>query len=370
METTSHVSSPISELLELSTAQTPLVLLISAAAYACTIRQKGSIQFTIRTQMQDIWGWSSKTSVLKLSGLPSDYYEFADVFNKQEAFFLSPHRPDFDLRIETENNEVPPIGHIYSLSQLELTALQDFIDQNLKSGFIYPFKSAHGAPIFFIKKKDGSLRLCVDYWGLNRLTQKDQYPLPLITDLLDTLAKARVYIKLDLKHAYHLLQIAESDEPKTAFWTRYGSFEWRVMPFGLTNAPAAFQHFVNSIFADLLDICVVVYLDDILIYSDSPEEHICNVWEVLQRLQEQSLYCSLPKCEFNISTCEYLGYILSPDRLKMSSEKVQAIQDWPVPWKVKDIQFFLGFCNFYRRFIPSYSNINIPLTRLTRSNVK
>jgi hypothetical protein len=109
------------------------------------------------------------------------------------------------------------------------------------------------------------------------LTQKDQYPLPLITDLLDTLAKARVYIKLDLKHAYHLLQIAESDEPKTAFWTRYGSFEWRVMPFGLTNAPAAFQHFVNSIFADLLDICVVVYLDDILIYSDSPEEHICNV---------------------------------------------------------------------------------------------
>jgi hypothetical protein len=212
-----------------------------------------------------------------LSGLPPDYHEFADVFNEQEAFFLPPHCPDFDLRIETENNEVPPIGHIYSLSQLELTALRDFINQNLKLGFIYLSKSAHGAPILFVKKKDGSLRLCVDYRGLNRLTRKDQYPLPLITNLLDAPVKARVYTKLNLKHAYHLLRIAEGDELKMAFRTHYGSFEWRVMPFGLTNAPAAFQRFVNSIFADLLDICVVVYLDDILIYSDSPEEHTRNV---------------------------------------------------------------------------------------------
>ena len=141
-------------------------------------------------------------------------------------------------------------------------------------------------------------------------------------DLLDAPAKARVYTKLDLKHAYHLLCIAEGDELKTAFRTCYGSFEWRVMPFGLTNAPAAFQRFINSIFADLLNVCVVVYLDDILIYSNSPEEHSCHVREVLRRLREQNLFCSLPKCEFSILTCEYLGYILLSDGLKMSSEKV------------------------------------------------
>jgi hypothetical protein len=130
---------------------------------------------------------------------------------------------------------VLPIGYIYSLSQLKLTALRDFINQNLKSDFIYLSKSTHGAPIFFIKKKDGSLRLCIDYRGLNRLTYKDWYPLPLIINLLDAPAKVRVYTKLDLKHAYYLLCIAEGDEPKMAFQTRYRSFEWHVMPFGLTN---------------------------------------------------------------------------------------------------------------------------------------
>jgi hypothetical protein len=173
-----------------------------------------------------------------------------------------------------------------------------------------------------------------------------------------------------LHHAYHLLWISKGAKPKTAFRTCYGSFEGRVMPFGLTNAPAAFPQFVNSIFADLLDVCVVVYLDDILIYSDTPEEHTKHVKEVFQHLREQGLYCKLSKCKFSITTCEYLGYILSSDGLKMLSEKVKAIQDWPVPQKVKDIQSFLGFCNFYHRFIPSYSNITIPLTRLTRSKTK
>jgi hypothetical protein len=261
-------------------SQAPSVSLISAAAYASAIRQKGSIQFTIRTQSHDVHGHSSSISSIDLEGLPSEYHDFANVFNEQKASFLPPHCGEYDLHIETENNEIPPIGHIYSLSQPELQALREFIDENLKSGFIYPSKSTHGAPILFVKKKDGSLRLCVDYRGLNRLTHKDRYPLPLITDLLDAPAKARIYTKLDLRHAYHLLRISEGDKPKTAFRTRYRFFEWRVMPFGLTNAPAAFQQFVNSIFANLLDVCVVVYLDDILIYSDTPEKHTKHVREV------------------------------------------------------------------------------------------
>jgi hypothetical protein len=153
----------------------------------------------------------------------------------------------------------------------------------------------------------------------------------LIVDLLNALAKARIYTKLDLQHAYHLLQIAEGDELKTAFQTHYGSFEWRVVLEGLTNAPAAFQRFVNSIFADMLNICIIIYLDNILIYSESPEEHTVHVREVLLQLQKQGLYCKLPKGEFSIMTCEYLSYILSPEELQMSSDKVKAIQDWPVP---------------------------------------
>ncbi|THH20970.1 hypothetical protein EUX98_g8482 [Antrodiella citrinella] len=322
----------------------PLVSLVSAAAFATILRQEGTAQFVIRAQPADVLGRAGSTDPSPdLSGLPPEYHEFADVFSEQRAFDLPPHR-EYDLKIETENNSVPPLGYIYSLPPAELSALRKFIDQNLKSGFIYPSKSTHGAPILFAKKKDGSLRLCVDYRGLNRITRKDRYPLPLIADLLDAPAKARVYTKLDLCHAYHLLR-------------------WRVVPEGLTNAPAAFQRFVNSIFADMLDVCVIVYLDDVLVYSENPDDHQQHVAEVLRRLRKHGLYCKLSKCEFGVTTTEYLGYILSPDGLSMAADKVQVIQDWPVLRKVKDVQSFLGFCNFYRQFIPSYSDITVPLTR-------
>ena len=361
-------SPEVSEPRPFSTA--PLVSLVSAAAYSAIIRDKDTRQYTLRaTPAEDIHGRGGSADPPDLSGLPSEYHDFADVFSEQEAYNLPPHR-EFDLKIETADGEVPPIGHVYSLSQSELAALREFIDKNLKSGFIYPSRSSHGAPIPFAKKKDGTLRLCVDYRGLNRITKKDRYPLPLISDLLDAPGKARIYTKLDLRHAYHLLRIAPGDEPKTAFRTRYGSYQFRVVPEGLTNAPAAFQRFLNTLFADLLDVYVVVYLDDILIYSDDESKHSGHVREVLKRLREAGLYCKLPKCEFSVTTCEYLGYILSPDGFRMSTEKVSAITDWPTPWKVKDVQLFLGFCNFYRRFIWNYSAITVPITRLTRSNVK
>jgi len=205
----------------------------------------------------------------------------------------------------------------------------------------------HGAPVLFTRKKDGGLRLCVDFRGLNKITKKDRYPLPLIADLLDCPGKARVYTKIDLQHAYHLVRIAEGDEWKTAFRTRYGSFEWRVMPFGLMNAPAAFQRFMNDIFSDMVDICVVIYLDDILIYSDNINIHRTHVREVLRRLRKNGLFAGAHKCSFHTNSIDYLGYILSPTGLSMDSVKIQAIQDWPEPRKVKDIQSFLGFANFY-----------------------
>ena len=162
----------------------------------------------------------------------------------------------------------------------------------------------HRAPILFVKKKDSSLRLCVDY-RVNKISKRDRYPLPLIADLLDTLGKARIYTKIDLRHAYHLIRVCEGDEWKTTFRTKYGSFEWLVMPFGLSNAPGAFQRFMNDIFADMLDVCVVVYLDDILIYSTDKATHRQQVKEVLKRLQKHGLYAKPEKCEFDREQVEY-----------------------------------------------------------------
>ena len=161
--------------------------------------------------------------------------------------------------------------------------------------------------------------------------KKDCYPLPRISDLLDSPRKARFYMKIDLHHTYHLVHIREGDKWKTAFRTRYGSFKWHIMPFRLMNVPAAFQHFMNDIFGDLLDVCMLVYLDDILIYSDSEEEHIWHVHEILCRLRQHNLYARTEKCFFHVQTVKYLGYILSPSGLTMAADKVQVIQDWPEP---------------------------------------
>src|ERR1700733_11834265 len=348
------------------------ISLVNAVAYLRTCELPGTQQFTLN--LRDISARASSTSTsdpspVDLSSVPEEYQEFADVFDKAKADILAQHR-HCDLKIHLDEGATPPLGPMYSLSQTELVALREFIDEHLATGFIRPSRSPFGAPVLFAKKKDGGLRLCVDFRGLNKITKKDRYPLPLISDLLDSSGRARIYTKIDLQHAYHLVRIAEGDEWKTAFRTCYGSFEWQVMPFGLTNSPAAFQRFMNDIFSDMLDVCVIVYLDDILVYSDDPEDHRKHVREVLRRLRENNLYAGTKKCTFHTDTIEYLGYILSPTGLPMDPAKVQTIQDWPEPRKVKDVQSFLGFANFYRRFIHEYSDIVVPLTRLTRKDLK
>ena len=287
-----------------------------------------------------------------------------DVFSKMKASELPPHC-DYDLKIDLEEGTSPPLGTLYSLSPVELSAFRTFIDENLSTGFICPTASSHAAPVLFIKKKDSSLQLCIDFRGLNKITKKDCYPLPLISDLLDSPSRAKIYSKVDLRYMYHLVWIAPGDKWKTAFHTCYGSYEWLVMPLSLTNAPAAFQQFVNTIFADMLDVCVIVYLNDILIYSKDMESHQRHVQEVLHQLQLHKLFAKLEKCEFHSDSVEYLGYCLSPEGLTMSPDKIITIADWPEPCKVKDIQSFLGFTNFYRQFIFNYSDITVPLTQLT-----
>ena len=354
-----------------SPSSAPYVTLIGAAAFARACKLPGLMNFTLYIRPEDAKLRSASATMPadspNLSAVPEVYHDFADVFSKAKATTLAPHR-EYDLRIDLEEGASPPLGTVYSLSKTELEALRTFIDEHLSYGFIRQSTSTHGAPVLFVRKKDGSLCLCIDYRGLNKISKKDRYPLPLISDLLDSPSKAKIYSKVDLRHAYHLVRIAEGDKWKTTFRTQYGSFEWNVMPFGLTNAPVAFQQFVNSILVDLLDVCIVVYLDDILIYSQDIKSHQRHVCEVLRRLRKHNLFAKPEKCEFHTTATEYLGFCLSPNGLSMSANKVKAISDWPEPRKVKDIQSFLGFVNFYCRFIHNYSDIVVPLTRLTRKD--
>jgi hypothetical protein len=298
------------------------------------------------------------------ASIPERYKDFEDVFQKKNADMLPEHRP-YDCAIDLQEGAQPPFGPIYNLSQIELAELRKYIDENLAKNFIRHSKSPAGAPILFVKKKDGSLRMCVDYRGLNKVTKKNRYPLPLISGLLEQLGRARIFTKIDLRGAYNLVRIKEGDEWKTAFRTRYGHFEYNVMPFGLTNAPAVFQHMMNDIFREHLDDFVVIYLDDILIFSKNEEDHEKHVRIVLEKLRERGLYAKLEKCLFHQTEMEFLGFIATTEGLKMDPKKVEAIMSWEAPKTVRDVQCFLGFANFYRIFIKNYSQVAAPLTRLT-----
>ena len=298
-------------------------------------------------------------------GIPIQLRGFEDVFSKEEAGKLPPLKAG-DHAIDV--NADPPYGPIYNLSHNELAELRRYIDDMLARGWIRHSTSPAGAPILFVPKKDGGLRLCVDYRGLNKVTIKNRHPLPLITETLDRLNGAKKFSKMDLKEAYHRIRIKEGDEWKTAFRTRYGHFEYLVMPFGLANAPATFQAYINRALAGLVDVFVVVYLDDILVYSNSEEEHWNHVRQVLERLRQHRLYVNLSKCAFDVEQLEFLGFIVSINGVSMDPDRVKTITEWPHPKSYRDVQVFLGFANFYRRFIEKYSTIAAPLTDLLKGS--
>ena len=301
--------------------------------------------------------------------LPPEYSDFADVFSEHNADKLPPNRGHLDHSIPLEEGAKPQFGPIYNLSEVELEVLKEYIETHLAKGFIRPSTSPFGAPVLFVKKPHGrGLRLVVDYRALNRYTIKNRYPLPLISEIFDRLKRAMRYTKIDLRAAYNLLRIALGEEWKTAFRTRYGHFEYLVMPFGLTNAPATFQSYINSALREYLDVFCIAYLDDILIYSNSPEEHTRHVRLVLQKLREHGLYAALEKCEFSVEEVNFLGFVISPKGIAMEPDRIATIVDWPIPKSIHDIQVFLGFCNFYRRFIEAYSRVVLAITTLLRKS--
>lgn len=243
--------------------------------------------------------------------------------------------------------------------------MEKYIHNSLGAGIIRPSSSPVGAGFFFVDKKDRTLSSCIDYRGLNAITIKKKYPLPLIASAFEPIQQATIFSKLDLRNAYHLVRIREGDEWKTSFNTPLGHFEYLVMPFGLTNAPAVFQALVNDVLRDLLNRSVFVYLDDILVFSHSPEEHVSHVKQVLQRLLENKLFVKAEKCEFHVTSVPFLGYIIEKGQVRPDSDKVQAVAKWARPASHKQLQQFLGFASFYRRFIRDYSRVAAPLTRLT-----
>jgi len=289
--------------------------------------------------------------------------EFADVFPEDLPTSLPPRR-EVDHRIELMPGATPPSRPTYRMSPVELDELKKQLQDLTEHGFIQPSKSPFGAPVLFVKKKDGSMRMCIDYRALNKITIKNKYPLPRVDELLDRLHGAKYFTKIDLRSGYHQVRIYPEDVPKTAFRTRYGHFEFLVLPFGLTNAPATFMHLMHQILRPYLDKFVIAFIDDVLVYSKTLEEHKQHVRAVLEVLRKHKLYAKSNKCAFFRQEISFLGHVVSSKGVYMESDKIKAIQDWPAPKSVQDTRSFLGLAGYYRRFINRFSHLAAPLSEL------
>lgn len=312
---------------------------------------------------------SSEQSVsADLSNVSPVYHDLAEVFRKDRAQSLPPHRP-YDCAIDLLPGTTLPTSCLYSLSLPEQEAMERYITESLAAGIIRASSSPVAAGFFFVEKKDKTLRPCIDHRGLNNITVKNKYPLPFLTSAFELLQGATIFSKLDLRNAYHSVRIRKGDEWKTAFNTHLGHFEYLVMPFGLTNAPAVFQALVNDVLRDFINRFVFVYLDNILIFSKTQAEHETQVRQDLQRLLENQLFVKSEKCEFHVSTVAFLGYIIEKGDLCPDPAKVKVVVKWPEPPNRRQLQRFLGFANFYRRFFRDFSKVALPLTQLTSPKI-
>jgi hypothetical protein len=294
--------------------------------------------------------------------------EYPDVF-PDDLPGMPPDR-DVEFAIELQPGTAPISRRPYRMPPNELAELKKQLQELLDKGYIRPSKSPWGCPALFVKKKDESLRLCVDYRLLNAVTIKNKYPLPRIDILFDQLFGAKVFSKIDLRSGYYQIKIRAEDIPKTAFSTRYGLFEYLVMSFGLTNAPAHFMYLMNSVFMPELDKFVVVFIDDILIFSKNEEEHAEHLRIVLQRLREHKLYAKFSKCDFWLKEVQFLGHIISDKGISVDPSKIQDVLDWQAPTSVPEIRSFLGLAGYYRRFVPEFSKIARPMTELLKKGVR
>ncbi|GBG68801.1 hypothetical protein CBR_g3341 [Chara braunii] len=295
--------------------------------------------------------------------------EYHDVFPSSFSYTGIPPMRDVEHSIQ-----LVPVYRVhhhatYRLSIPEATELKRQLEELLRLGFIKPSNSPLGAPVLFPRKADGTLHLCIDYRGLNRYTVKNNYPMPRSNELFDRLASNRFFTKIALRSGYHQIHVAAADQPKTAFRSRFGHYEFTVMPFGLTNAPATFQRAMNDIFRDILEQYVLVYLNDILVYSRTLEEHLRHLCDVLNRLRRHGFYAKLSKCRFAQHKVDFLGHYVSDQGLHMDDAKITAIVEWPVTTSAKQLRSFLCLTNYYSNFTQGYGRYSYVLTStLLRKN--
>ena len=254
----------------------------------------------------------------------------------------------------------------YRQSVKERQVLEETVKEQLEKGWLQPSNSPFGAPVLFVPKPDGSLRMCIDYRALNKVTHRNTYPLPRIDDLMDNLSGAKYFSSLDLTSGYHQLVLSEEDRPKTAFNTHFGKFEYKVLPMGLCNAPAVFQSAMNTLFGPLLNRCVCVYLDDILIFSRSEKEHLRHLRMVLTVLKDNDLKAKRSKCKFFVPELKFLGHIVSAEGIRPDPRKVETVHDWPTPVSAYEVRQFHGLANYFRKFIRGFAATAAPLTDLLK----
>jgi len=305
----------------------------------------------------------SKDKTVTLDNLPI-IKEFADVFPEEIPGL--PPKMDIDITIELVPRAAPVSRAPYRMSVPELTELKMQLQELLDKNYIRPSVSPWGAPVLFVRKKYGTLRMCIDYRQLNKLTIKNKYPLPRIDELFDQVKGATVFSKIDLRSGYHQIRIKEEDIAKTAFRTRYGHYKFVVLPFRLTNAPATFMCLMNSVFRKFLDKFVLIFIDDILIYSPTKEEHEEHLRSVLQTLREHQLYAKFSKCDFFKEEIQYLGHVITKEGIAVDPKKIRTIMEWPVPKNVADIRSFMGFAGYYRIFVEDFSRVAYPITSLQK----
>jgi len=291
--------------------------------------------------------------------------EFAHLFTDENPEL--PPKREFSHRIDTGSSK-PVFRNSYRMSPLELDTLKAQLDELLKLGYIETSSSPWASPVLFVKKKDGSLRLCVDYRALNAVTVKNRYPIPRVDEILDKLKDAAFFSKLDLKSGYHQVLLDDVDKEKTAFNTLFGQYQYKVLPFGLTNAPPAFMSLMNEMFKEHLNKFILIYLDDILIFSKTREQHLEHIREALKILEKNKFYLNSAKCEFEKEEIEFLGHVVGGNEVTPAPAKARCIREWPAPKNAKEMKSFLGLCGYYRKFVNNFAGIAAPLHELTKED--
>ncbi|GJQ95023.1 putative reverse transcriptase domain-containing protein [Tanacetum coccineum] len=326
--------------------------------------QKGVPIFLAHVTAKEV---KDKSEKKRLKGVPI-VRDFPEVF--PEDLPGLPLTRQVEFQIDLVPGVAPVARAPYRLAPSERKELSEQLKELSDKSFIRPSSSPWGAPVLFVKKKDGSFWMCIDYRELNKPTVKNRYPLPRIDNLFNQLQGSSVYLKIDLRSGYHQLRVRKEDIPKTAFRTRYGHYEFQVMPFGLTNAPAVFMDLMNRVCKPYLDKFVIVFIDDILIYSKNKQEHEEHLKQILELLKKEELYAKFSKCEFWISKVLFLGHMIDSEGIHVDPSKIESIKDWTSPKSPTEIRQFLGLAGYYRRFIEGFSKIAKPMTKLTQKKVK